>query len=494
MPAVRRSFQFSHWSFMFAEIAVWSFVVLLVTGAMLMLFYDPGMSQVTYDGSYGPLRGLLVSQAFDSTMHLSLEVRGGLLIRQMHHWAALVFVAAVVLQLLRMFLTGVFRRPRVRQWLIWVALLALGMFAGETGNALPDDMLSGGSLWLIMSVVQSIPVVGTWVMSLLFGSGFPGDTVIPVMYGGHLLLAAVMGVLLIARELLVRRHGHSRFVASLPARRSARPLMAVATIGMLIILGFGFQIAPIWLYGPARPTQISAGSVPDWYMGFLDGALRIMPGWELTLGNYTLSLAVLVPTVVVPGVFFTALAAYPLAERFLLARRGRRDALGRPGSARRDALGRPASTRRDALSKPESRRRDALGRPGSTSRVARGTPARDLLDRPRDTPVKTAIAAAGITFYGLLWAAAANDQFAHQFQLTVNAVTIFFRYAVVIGPVVAFVVTRWICLALQHSDRDVAEHGMETGIITRSPDGGFHERMAPVRQERDRHRELSPSA
>ncbi|MFF4618997.1 cytochrome b [Nonomuraea jabiensis] len=450
LPAKRRSFQFSHWSFMFAEIAVWSFVVLAVTGAVLMVFYDPGMSQVTYDGSYGPLRGLLVSRAFDSTMHLSLEVRGGLLIRQVHHWAALVFVAAVVAQLLRMFLTGAFRRPRTGQWLVWVTLLALGMAAGETGNALPDDMLSGGSLWLMKSVVQSVPVVGTWALSLLFGPDFPGDRVIPVMYGGHLLVAVVMAALLIARELLVRRHGHSRFVASLPARRSARPTMALATIGMLIILGFGFQIAPIWLYGPATPTQISAGSVPDWYMGFLDGALRIMPGWELTLGDYTLSLAVLVPTLVIPGVFFTALAAYPTAERLLASRRGRRD---------------------------------ALGRPKTTNRMARETLARDLLDRPRETPVKTAVAVAGVTFYGLLWAAAANDQFAHQFHLTVDAVTIFFRYAVVVGPVVAFVVTRWICLALQQADRHVAEHGVETGIIVRSADGGFHERLTPVRQE-----------
>ncbi|MFG6194369.1 cytochrome bc complex cytochrome b subunit [Nonomuraea sp. JJY05] len=453
LSAKRRSFQFSHWSFMFAEIAVWSFVVLAVTGAVLMVFYDPGMSSVAYDGSYGPLRGLFVSKAFDSTMQLSLEVRGGLLIRQVHHWAALVFVAAVVLQLLRMFLTGAFRRPRTGQWLVWVTLLALGMAAGETGNALPDDMLSGGSLWLMKSVVQSIPVVGTWALSLLFGPDFPGDRVIPVMYGGHLLVAVVMAGLLIARELLVRRHGHSRFVASLPARRNARPMMALATIGMLIILGFGFQIAPIWLYGPASPTQISAGSVPDWYMGFLDGALRIMPGWELTIGDYTLSLAVIVPTLVVPGVFFTALAAYPMAERFLASRRGRRDALGRPRTA---------------------------------SRTARETHAHDLLDRPRETPVKTAVAAAGVTFYGVLWAAAANDQFAHQFQLTVDAVTIFFRFAVVIGPVIAFVGTRWICLALQQTDRHVAEHGVETGIIVRSPDGGFHERLAPARRE---HRE-----
>ncbi|HEX4816210.1 MAG TPA: cytochrome b N-terminal domain-containing protein [Nonomuraea sp.] len=450
LVARRRSFQFSHWSFMFAEIAVWSFVVLLVTGAALMLFYDPGMSRVTYDGSYGPLRGLLVSAAFDSTMHLSLEVRGGLLIRQTHHWAALVFVAAVALQLLRMFLTGAFRRPRTGQWLIWVTLLALGMLAGETGNALPDDVLSGGSLWLVMSVAQSVPVVGDWAVSLLFGPDFPGDRIIPVMYGGHLLISAVLAALLAARELLVRRHGHSRFAASLPARRGARPTMAAATIGMLVILGYGFQIAPIWLYGPARPTQISAGSVPDWYMGFLDGALRVMPGWELTLGDHTLSLAVLVPTLVIPGVFFTALAAYPAAERLLAARRGRRDALGRPG---------------------------ARGRTG------RGTRACDLLDRPRETPVKTAVAAAGVTFYGLLWAAAANDQIAHQFHLTVDAVTIFFRFAVVIGPVVAFVLTRWICLGLRQTDRHVAEHGVETGIITRAPDGGFHERLAPARPE-----------
>ncbi|MBB6545784.1 cytochrome b [Nonomuraea rubra] len=446
----RRSFQFSHWSFMFAEIAVWSFVVLLVTGALLMLVYVPSMSQVTYDGSYGPLRGLLVSEAYDSTMRLSLEVRGGLFIRQMHHWAALVFVAAVVLQLLRMFLTGAFRRPRTTQWLIWVTLLALGMAAGETGNALPDDMLSGGSLWLMLSVVQSIPVVGAWATSLLFGPDFPGDQIIPTLYAGHLIIPAVMAALLIGRELLVRRHGHTRFVATLPGRRSARPMMATATVGMLIILGFGFQIAPIWLYGPAKPTQISAGSVPDWYMGFLDGALRIMPGWEVTLGGYTLSLAVLVPTLVIPGLFFTALAAYPAAERLVLAWRGRRDALGRPKSA---------------------------------SRVARETAARDTLDRPRDTPVKTAIAAAGVAFYGLLWAAAANDQLAHQFDLNVNTVTIFFRYAVVLGPVVAFVVTRRICLALQQTDRHEAEHGVETGIITRSADGGFHERLEPAHKE-----------
>ncbi|MEU7901149.1 cytochrome b N-terminal domain-containing protein [Nonomuraea sp. NPDC049152] len=448
----RRSFRFSHWSFMFAEVAIWSFVVLTLTGLFLMVFFDPDMSPVLYQGVYTPLRGIPVSKAFDSTMHLSLEVRGGLFIRQVHHWSALVFVAAVALQLLRMFVSGAFRRPRMLQWLIWVTLLPLGMAAGETGNILPDDMLSGGSLWLIQSVLLSIPVVGSYAVQLLFGSEFPGESIIPVMYWAHVLvIPAAVAVLLGAREWLVRRNGHSRFAASVPGRRAARPLIVGATIGVLVVLGVGFQIAPIWLYGPAGPGQISAGSVPDWYMGFLDGALRIMPGWELTIGVYTLSLAVLVPTLMVPGAFFTVLAGYPTAERRILQRLARRD---------------------------------ALGWPESESRMAKEGTGPAMLDRPREAAVRTGIAAAGVAFYGLLWAAAANDQLAHEFQLSVEAVTIFFRFAVVIGPFIAFWVTHRLCLGLRLHDRHIMEHGPESGVIVRSAQGGFHDRSS--REDHDR--------
>ncbi|WP_165977898.1 cytochrome b [Nonomuraea diastatica] len=415
-----------------------------MTGLFLMVFFDPDMSPVIYEGAYTPLRGIPVSRAFDSTMYLSFEVRGGLLVRQVHHWAALVFVAAVALQLLRMFVTGAFRRPRVAQWLIWVTLLPLGMAAGESGNILPDDLLSGGSLWLIQSVLLSIPVVGSYAVHLLFGSEFPGQSVIPVMYWTHaLVIPAVIALLLAAREWLVRRHGHSRFTASVPGRPAARPLMAGTTIGVLTLLGVGAQIAPIWLYGPAHPGQTSAGSVPDWYMGFLDGALRLMPGWELTLGGYTLSLAVLVPTLVVPGVFFTVLACYPLAERLIVQRLARRD---------------------------------TLGRPKTKSRTARDKTGRTTLDRPREAPVKTGIAAAGVTFYGLLWAAAANDQLALQFHLGLEAVTNVFRLAVVIGPLIAFWLTHRICRGLQDRDRHTAEHGPESGVIIQTAQGGFQER------------------
>ncbi|MFI6291326.1 cytochrome bc complex cytochrome b subunit [Nonomuraea sp. NPDC050790] len=437
-----RTFQFSHWTFMFAEIAIWSFVVLLVTGLFLMVFFDPSSSRVLYDGVYTPLRGIPVSEAFDSTMRLSLEVRGGLLIRQVHHWAALVFAAAVALQLLRMFVTGAFRHPRTAQWLIWVTLLPLAMAAGETGHILPDDMLSGGSLWLIKSVTQSIPVVGSYGVYLLFGDGFPGERVIPVLYWAHVLvIPAVMIALLAVRARLLRRNGHTRFADAAPGPRRARPVMALATVGVLLALGLAFQVAPIWLYGPANPTQVSAGSVPDWYMGFLDGALRLMPAWEATVLGYTLSLAVLVPTLVVPGVFFTVLAAYPLVERCLAERRTRRD---------------------------------AQGRPMTRGRMRRTRTRHDILQRPRETAVRTGLAAAGVTFYGLLWAAASNDQLAHRFQLSLEAVTIAFQVAVLAGPVLAFVLTRWICLALRQADRRLVARGVETGIITRSADGGFH--------------------
>jgi ubiquinol-cytochrome c reductase cytochrome b subunit len=264
------------------------------------------------------------------------------------------------------------------------------------------------------------------------------------MYWTHVLVVpAAVAVLLGAREWLVRRNGHSRFPASLPGRRAARPLMVGATIGVLVVLGVGFQIAPIWLYGPASPGQISAGSVPDWYMGFLDGALRLMPGWELTIGAYTLSFAVLVPTLVVPGAFFTVLAGYPTAERLVLQRLARRD---------------------------------ALGRPKTKSRMAKEETGPVTLDRPRQAALRTGIAAAGVAFYGLLWAAAANDQLAHEFQLSLETVTIFFRFAVVIGPFIAFWVTHRLCLGLQLHDRHIVEHGPESGVIVRSAQGGTHDR------------------
>ena len=426
------------WSSLFGDIALYCFVVLAATGIYLAVFFDPAMKRVAYHGSYEPLRGVPVSRAYESTLHLSFDVRGGLLMRQIHHWAALIFVAAVCLLLLRLFFTGAFRRPRGLTWLIWVILLVLGMAAGWTGTILPDDMLSGGSLGLLQGVLQSIPVVGTHLTLWLFGGDVPGHQIISRLYWVHVLLVpAAMAGLFAAGRRLTRRHGYARFPGlagsgrpqSLPgAPPGASMAVFFATCGVLALLGTLAQINPVWLLGPYQPVATTAGAAPDWYMGFLDGALRIMPAWQAGVAGHPLILAVLVPALIVPGVFFTVLAAYPLIERRLT-----------------------------------------------------GDHSLHLLpDRPRDAATRTAIGVAGITFYGLLWAAAANDQMAYHFHLDLYTVTWFFRVAVVAGPLLAYALTQRICLGLTSRERDEAEHGRGTGRIVMSPDGGFREITEPV--------------
>ena len=428
-----------HWSIMLGEIALYAFVVLVITGVFLAVFYDPNMKRVAYDGSYRPLRGVPVSKAYDSTLRLSFDVRGGLLMRQMHHWATLIFIAAVCFLLIRLFFTGAFRRPRGLNWLIWVTMLILGMVAGWTGTILPDDMLSGGSLGLLQGVLQSIPVVGTHLTLWIFGDGIPGHQIIPRIYWLHVLPVPVaMAALLALQFRLARRHGHASLpVAAGSWRRGAfqnapaavSVALFFATCGILALLGALAQVNPIWLLGPYQPGGTTAGAVPDWYMGFLDGALRIMPGWEFELAGHPVTLGVLVPALIVPGAFLTLLAAYPLLERRLT---GDRDL-------------------------------------------------HHFLDRPRDAATRTAVGAAGITFYGLLWAAAANDQIAYHLQVDLYAVTWFFRLAVFAGPLVAYTVTQRICLGLISRELDEAEHGRSTGRIVMNQDGGFSEITEPVR-------------
>ena len=433
---LRRS-QADHWSFLFSQIAVYSFVVALVTGVFLFIFFKPSMTGVIYHGSYHKLSGVRMSEAYKSALEISFDVRGGLLMRQIHHWAALIFVAAVCVQLLRLYFTAAFRRPRRLHWLIWVTLLLLGMAVGWTGTILPDDMLSSGSLDVLQGVLESIPVAGTHLMLGVFGGTVPGHRIIPRLYWLHVLLPAAMVGLFVLRRRLVRRHGHPRFpgpagsgrLESLQNAPAAASLaMFFATCGVLALLGTLAQISPIWLYGPYQPGAISAGAAPDWYMGFLDGALRIMPGWEIRVAGHPLTLAVLVPGLIIPGVFFTLLAAYPLLER----------------------------------------------------RLTGDHAVHHFLDRPRDAATRTAVGAAGIIFYGLLWAAAANDQIAYHIGLDLYAVTWFFRIAVLVGPPLAYTLTRRICLGLTRRERDVAEHGRPTGRIVMSPDGGFSEITGPV--------------
>ncbi|HEU5025884.1 MAG TPA: ubiquinol-cytochrome c reductase cytochrome b subunit [Spirillospora sp.] len=441
--AARKAFP-DHWSFLIGEIALYSFLVLLASGVFLTFFFKPSMGEVVYHGSYAPLRGVEMSEAYASTLHISMDVRGGLLVRQVHHWSALIFVSAILAHMLRVFFTGAFRKPRELNWLLGIALFTLAMANGFTGYSLPDDLLSGTGLRLVLGAAQAIPLAGSYLAFFLLGGQFPGTDLIPRLYVVHVLLVPGLMAALVPLHAIVlpwvQKHTDFRRGRSTERTVEGKPFYPVFmakttafvlfTAGVTVLLAAFLQINPVWQYGPYSPTAISAGSQPGWYLAFGDGALRLMPGWDVTVAGHTLSFGILVPLLVIT-VFFTLLALYPFIER----------------------------------------------------RATGDAAVHHVLDRPRDAATRTGLGAAGIVFYGVLWAAAGNDVIADRFEVSLFATTWFFRVALLAGPVLAFAVTRRLCLGLQRRDRLLLEHGVETGIIVRAPSGGFSERTRPLNPE-----------
>jgi ubiquinol-cytochrome c reductase cytochrome b subunit len=432
-----------HWSFMLGEIAMWSFIVVLLSGVYLTLFFKPSMVEVIYDGPYVPLKGVKMSEAYDSTLAISFEVRGGLLMRQIHHWAALFFMVAIAVHMFRVFFTGAFRKPRELNWVVGFSMAAVALMAGFSGYSLPDDLLSGTGLRIAEGIVLSIPVIGTWASFLLFGGEFPGTDFISRLYGIHILLipGIILGLLTV-HMLLVWYQKHTQFAG--PGRTNSNvvgfPFMPVymAKAGGFFFLVFGLitiiagivQINPIWIFGPYTPDQVSAGTQPDWYIGWLDGALRLMPPLELTIFGYTLSLNVLVPSVVIPGLVMTVAAIYPWLEAWA------------SGDKREH----------------------------------------HIAERPRNAPTRTALGVMAITFYTVLWIAGGNDIIAVGFDVSINFMIWFLRISLIVLPAIAFVVTKRICLSLQRRDREKLLHGRETGRILRLPHGEFIEVHAPLNE------------
>ncbi|AUS77921.1 cytochrome bc complex cytochrome b subunit [Actinoalloteichus sp. AHMU CJ021] len=430
----------THWSFMLGEIALYSFIVLLLTGTYLALFFDPSMEHVEYQGVLENMRGIEMSRAYASSLDISFEVRGGLFARQVHHWAALLFMAAIVVHMLRVFFTGAFRKPRELNWVIGILLFVLGMFEGFTGYSLPDDLLSGTGLRIASGIVLSIPVIGTWVHWALFGGEFPGYEIIPRFYTIHILVLPGIILALIAIHLgLVWYQKHTQFPGV--GRKETNvvgvrimPVFAVkaggffaVVFGVLALMGGIFQINAIWNIGPYNASQVSAGSQPDWYMIWTDGMTRLWPSWEIYLGNYMIP-AVFWPTVVGMGLIFTVAGAYPWIEKKF--------------------------TKDDAH--------------------------HNLLQRPRDAPVRTGLGMMAITFFMVLLISGANDIVAEQFDISLNAMTWAGRIGLLLLPPLAYLITYRVCLGLQHHDREVLEHGIETGIIRRLPHGEFIEVHQPL--------------
>jgi len=269
-----------HWSFLLGEIALYSFVILLLSGTFLTFWFDPSQREVIYDGSYEPLKGLEMSAAYASTLDISFEIRGGLLMRQIHHLAALIFMAAIVVHLMRVYFTGAFRKPREFNWIIGVGLLTLGIVEGFLGYSLPDDLLSGTGIRIAEAIIQALPLVGSYLAFFAFGGAFPGEAFIPRIYTVHvLLLPGAFLALITVHLMLVWYQKHTQYPG--PGRTEKNvvgyPLLPVymakaggfffIVFGVTAFLGAVASINPIWLYGPYTPAQVSAGSQPDWYMG-----------------------------------------------------------------------------------------------------------------------------------------------------------------------------------------------------------------------------------
>ena len=430
-----------HWSFMLGEVALYSFLVLLLSGTFLTFFFDPSMAETIYEGSYAPLKGAHMSVAYSSSLDISFEVRGGLLMRQVHHWSALLFVAAAGLHMLRVFFTGAFRKPRELNWVVGFVLFILGMAAGFTGYSLPDDLLSGNGLRIIDGMMKGVPFVGTSISAGLFGGEFPGTAIVGRLYSLHIMLVPALILVFLALHLfmlVIHKHTHYSGPGKKDTNVVGYPLMPVyvakaggfffIVFGAIMLIATFFTINPIWNYGGYDPSPVSAGTQPDWYIGWLDGALRLAPtGIEFMIGDYTVSTNILLP-LVVSLVFLAIVAVYPFIENWVT------------GDKREH----------------------------------------HVLDRPRNAPTRTAIGAAGVMFYAVLWAGASTDLIATNFKMSLNQVLVSMQIALIVLPFVAFFVTKRICLALQRKDREIAIHGRESGRIVRLPHGEYIEVHEPL--------------
>ena len=422
-PLLRRALRYAfpdHWSFLLGEVALYAFIVLVGTGIYLTLFFEPSLAKTTYNGVYAPLRGMEMSQAYKSVVDISYERNAGLLFRQTHHWAADVFVAAVILHLMRVFFTGAFRRPRTLIWTIGLLMLFTSLLEGYLGYSMVDDLLSGMGLAIGYGVALSMPIIGGNLALAIWGGQFPGVHAFESrMYIAHVLIfPALIATLIVLHLALVMRHHHTQFrmspraterrVIGLPAFPAQTPrslglMLAVAAV--LFLLGGLVQINPIWQWGPYQVAQGTNGAQPDWYLGWLIGALRLVPGFDLTIGDYTLV-----------GNPFWGGALFPLVVLLVL-------------------LAVPAAERR-------------LTRDGSTHNLA---------DRPRDAPGRTAFGMAFLTWVSLIFVAGSADRMYVFLGLSYEGQIWFYRVASLVLPFVAYFVTRRVCLALQEAERIDAE-------------------------------------
>jgi len=426
-----------HWSFMVGEIAMDSLIVLIVTGIYLALFYVPSSKQVVYAPTSGhvyiPLVGQKMSEAYQSVINISFNVRFGLIMRQAHHWAALIFLAAVFFHMARIFFTGAFRKPREINWIIGLLLWQIVALEGFTGYSLPDDLLSGTGLRVIYSIVESIPFVGTWLVYALWGGRFPGTSLIPRLFVVHEFLFPLLIIGLLTAHLMILWHQkHTDFPGPGKTETNIRgsriwPQYALKAGGLMMLVASvifllaGFvQINPVWIYGPYHPYTVSAGAQPDWYLGWQDGAVRLWPHWEFRSFGHEIANPFF-PGLLLPGILLGVMFAWPWIDK----------------------------------------------------KIYKDYRAHNLLDRPRDKPFRTGVGAAAVTLFSLLTMASGTDIIANNLHVSYEAIVVALDYLVIIGPIVAFIIAYKACQRLQEVDFHPIQRPVG-GVIYRTRDGGYH--------------------
>jgi quinol---cytochrome-c reductase cytochrome b subunit len=426
-----------HWSFMIGEIAMDSLIILIATGVYLTFFYVPSSTDVVYAPTsghiYPPLVGQHMSEAYMSVINLSFNVRFGLIMRQAHHWAALIFLAAVMFHMCRIFFTGAFRKPREINWIIGLTLWMVVMLEGFTGYSLPDDLLSGTGIRVIYSIVQSIPLVGSWVAYNVWGGRFPGPSFIARLFIIHEFIFPLLIIGLLTVHLMILWHQkHTDFPGEGKTETNIRgsriwPQYALKAGGLMMLvsgvtflLAGLFQINPVWLYGPYNPYTVSAGSQPDWYLGFLDGSVRLWPHWEFRSFGHEIANPFF-PGLLIPGLVFTIMYAWPWIDKW----------------------------------------------------IYKDYDAHNLLDRPRDKPFRTGIGVAYIIFFVDETLACGTDLLANNLHIAFERLIEILQYGAFIGPIIGFTLTYKTCQALLRTDAHPIQKPLG-GVIIRTADGAYH--------------------
>ena len=426
-----------HWSFMLGEIALYAFVVLVGTGIYLTLFYVPSGQDTIYHGSYAPLQGALVGKQYASVMGIVFDVPAGNLMRQTHHWAADVFIVAIVLHVLRIALTGAYRNPRELNWLVGVTMLGLAILEGFLGYSLVDDLLSGMGLAIAYAVAVSVPILGPAGAFLVWGGEYPGaDSFWPRLEIFHVLVIPVLLATLITIHLVqITRQHHTQFGGERRDERHAvgtpmwpgyalRSLgLFFATAAVLFLLGGLVQINPVWEWGPFHTYLSTNGAQPDWYLGWLIGGMRIMPPFEINAFGHTIVPNAFWGGALFPLVVFTILYLWPW-----------------------------------------------IGRRSFDDREPH-----NVLDRPRDNPRRTALFLAFVSWVFLVFGAGSADRVYFISQIPYAGQVWFFRVAVVLVPLTVYFVARRVCEELRLRD-DHPLRSWTGDVVAPAGEGGWEER------------------